>query len=124
MIRLSLHDLPILIALAGFALMGVGALAAPTSVTRQFGIQDLTPAGRNEVRAVYGGFGITMAIMLAAALLAAPLRTGVCLTLAAALAGMAGGRLFSFLIDRKIGRAPLFYFGIEVVLAGLLLFGA
>ena len=38
--------------------MGVGATAKPAFVMAQFGILDLTPAGRNEVRAVYGGFGI------------------------------------------------------------------
>lgn len=37
--------------------MGIGAIAKPTVVTAQFGILELTPAGRNEVRAVYGGFG-------------------------------------------------------------------
>jgi len=49
----------ILVALAlAFALMGIGALVSPTVVTRQFGIPALTPEGRSEVRAVYGGFGL------------------------------------------------------------------
>ena len=38
--------------------MGFGAIAKPAFVTAQFGILELTQAGRNEVRAVYGGFGI------------------------------------------------------------------
>ncbi len=32
--------------------MGIGAIAKPAFVTAQFGILELTPAGRNEVRAV------------------------------------------------------------------------
>ena len=46
--------------------MGIGAIAKPTVVTAQFGILELTPASRNEVRAVYGGFGVFMALALLA----------------------------------------------------------
>ena len=124
MINLALNDAPILLALMLALLMGLGAIAAPTRVTRQFGILELTAAGRNEVRSVYGGFGVAMATMLALALWRPELRSGICLTTAAALAGMAGGRLLSWLIDRQIGRYPLFYLCLEAVVASLLFYAA
>lgn len=105
-------------------MMGLGAIAAPTRVTRQFGILELTAAGRNEVRSVYGGFGVAMATMLALALWRPELRSGICLTTTAALAGMAGGRVLSWLIDRQIGRYPLFYLCLEAVVASLLFYAA
>jgi len=124
MISLSLHDLPIFLALGLFILMGCGALVAPVLVTRQFGISDLTPAGRNEVRAVYGGFGLALAAMLGLAIWNPDLRTGICLTVSAALAGMAGGRLLSGLVDRRIDPLPAVYLGLEALVAGLLLYAA
>jgi hypothetical protein len=89
-----MRDLPIYVAMAAFLLMGMGALARPTLVTAQFGMPDLTAAGRNEVRAVYGGFGVLMAWMLLIALQ---------------------------LIDRRIDRWPLCYLLLEAALALLLL---
>lgn len=120
----DLHDAPIFLALILALLMGLGSIVAPIRVTRQFDIVTLTPAGRNEVRAVYGGFGLAMAAMFATALLQPDLRSGICLTAAAALAGMGGGRLLSAGIDRQIGRFPLFYLCLEVILAGLLFYAA
>lgn len=101
-----------------FALMGLGSLGAPVRVTAQFGIPALDVDGRSEVRAVYGGFGLAMALALVLALQLPALRGGICLTIAAALFGMAAGRLVSALIDRGIGRWPLRYLGIELA-AGL-----
>lgn len=116
-----MRDLPIYVAMAAFLLMGVGALARPTLVTAQFGMPDLTAAGRNEVRAVYGGFGVLMAWMLLIALQRADLRGGILLTLACALGGMAAGRVLSALIDRRIDRWPLCYLLLEAALALLLI---
>ena len=124
MIDFALHDVPILLALILALLMGLGAIIVPIRVTRQFDILELTAAGRNEVRSVYGGFGVAMAVMFALALWRPELRNGICLTAAAALAGMAGGRLLSALIDRKIARYPLFYLCLEAVVASLLLYAA
>ncbi len=101
--------------------MGVGAIVKPVLVTKQFGIFDLTPAGRNEVRAVYGGFGVFMALALLAALQQPGLRDGVLFAVGAALGGMAAGRLVSAAIDRTIDRAPLGYLALEVIVAFLLL---
>lgn len=110
---LTLHDNLIAVASAAFALMGVGSLAMPLFVTRQFGITDLTIDGRNEVRAVYGGFGLAMAAALISTFLYPDLKNGICLAIALALAGMAAGRLISASIDRRIGRFPLLYLAIE-----------
>lgn len=120
MISFQLHDIPILVAAAGFAAMGTGALFAPLIITRQFDIGTLTVAGRNEIRAVYGGFGLAMAAMLTVALWCPSLRTGICLTTAAALAGMAAGRIASAIADTRIPGYPLFYLVLETVVAAML----
>ncbi|MCA6299790.1 MAG: DUF4345 family protein [Phenylobacterium sp.] len=124
MTHATLNDLPILLAILGFVVMGIGALVSPQRVSRQFDIPTLTAAGRNEVRAVYGGFGLAMAAGLVAALALPGLRAGVCLTVAAALAGMAGGRLVSAGIDRTLGRLPALYLVLEAVMAAALVYAA
>lgn len=124
MISFQLHDIPILVAAAGFAAMGTGALFAPLIITRQFDIGTLTVAGRNEIRAVYGGFGLAMAAMLTVALWYPSLRTGICLTTAAALAGMAAGRIASAIADSRIPGYPLFYLVLETVVAAMLFHAA
>lgn len=103
-----------------FALMGIGALVRPTVVTRQFGIPALTPEGRSEVRAVYGGFGLAVAGMLVIAITTPDLRAGIAITVAVALFGMAVGRVVSAVIDRSLSKVVALYLVIEVV-AGVLL---
>ena len=103
-----------------FALMGIGALVRPTVVTRQFGIPELTPEGRSEVRAVYGGFGLAVAGMLVIAITTPDLRAGIAITVAVALFGMAVGRVVSAVIDRSLSKVVVLYLVIEVV-AGVLL---
>lgn len=111
----------LILAVAGlFALMGVAALFRPERITIQFGIPELTTDGRNEVRAVYGGFGIAIALLLLAALGFEPLRTGAVLAVAAAVYGMAGGRLLSFVFDGALGKWPGFYLLVELVLGTVL----
>ena len=100
---------------SAFAIMGLGAILVPLKVTRQFGIGSLDVDGRNEVRAVYGGFGIMMATALVLALNTELLRPGICMAVGLALAGMAGGRLLSSLMDRGIGKLPLMYLFIETI---------
>jgi hypothetical protein len=121
---MPLTDVAVSFVAVTFAFMGLVAIAAPTRVTGQFDIPALSASGRNEVRAVYGGFGLAMAGMLVAALNAPGLRLGIVLAIAAALAGMAGGRLLSAVMDRRIGRFPLMYMGIEAVGATLLAYAA
>ena len=85
----------IVVACVFFAGMGVFALAAPARLVASFGITLAAATGRSEVRAVYGGFGLAIAAVLAAAAAVPELRTGVLVTVGAALAGMAAGRVVS-----------------------------
>ncbi len=102
-----------------FAGMGAAALIRPAVIWAPFGVAPTTPAARNEVRAVYGGFGIAVAILLVVADNAsAGFRDGALVAVAAALAGMAGGRIVGFAVEpRGAGRFTLLFGVIEVVLA-------
>ena len=98
--------------------MGLLALASPESISRIHGTPTLTPAGRNEIRAVYGGFGLAVAAMLILALYTPALRAGVLLAVAASLAGMAGGRVLAALVERPTAFYPSwFYCGVETAMA-------
>jgi len=101
-----------------FVGMGLLALASPESITSPFGMPTLTPAGRNEVRAVYGGFGLAVAAMLVLALNDPTLRPGVLLAVAASVGGMAAGRLVAALVERPTAFYPSwFYFVAETAMA-------
>ena len=78
---------------------------------------------RSEVRAVYGGFGLAMASVLAyAAVAAGPHRSGILLAVGMALAGMAFGRVVSAVVDGRTAFYPnWFYFGVEAFAAAALL---
>lgn len=104
-----------------FAAMGVYALVWPERIVALFGAPGLTLDGRNEVRAVYGGFGVAVAGLLFAALRGPGWAPGVFLAVAVALFGMAGGRLISIAVDRTAGRFPWLFLGIEVVSGAALL---
>ena len=94
--------------------MGLVGLAAPERIAATFGTPVLSGDGRNEVRAVYGGFGVAIGALL----LAAPARPGVPLCVATALGGMAGGRLVSALLEPPRRFYPCwFYFAVEVLMA-------
>ena len=104
-----------------FVGMGLVALVSPEFVTRTFGIPTLTNAGRNEVRAVYGGFGLAVAAMLVVAMNDPALRAGALLALAASVAGMAAGRLVAALVERPTAFYPCwFYFVAETAMAVVL----
>ena len=105
---------------AMFALMGVLSLVRPLDVVRQFGVRELTADGRNEMFAVYGGFGLATAGVLFAAIFVPSVRPGVLLAVAFALGGMALGRLLSFAAERRIGRFPRLYLALELIGAALL----
>lgn len=107
-----------------FAGMGLLALAAPERITVTFGTLTLTPEGRNEVRAVYGGFGLAMAAMILAATREPVLARGIYLTVAAALGGMAAGRIVCAAIERPRSFHPSWlYCALETAMA-LTLFAA
>jgi Domain of unknown function (DUF4345) len=61
--------------------MGGYALAAPAELVRPFGITLGKSSSRSEVRAIYGGFGLAIAGVLAYAAIAdGDLRTGILIT--------------------------------------------
>ena len=93
-------DAAIIFVAVGFALMGLLALPRPAAVLAQFGVTLDTADGRNEVRAVYGGFGLAVAALLVIAALGDPATAeGIVVATAFALIGMAGGRLLSAAIE-------------------------
>lgn len=102
--------------------MGVFALVAPAALVRPFRLVADAKQSRSEVRAVYGGFGIAIAAVLGvAASDPGGIRSGVVITVAAALAGMAVGRLVSRVIDGATPFYPIwFYFWVESGAAALL----
>ncbi len=102
--------------------MGVIALLQPTRVTRCFSVPTLPADMRNEVRAVYGGFGVAMAALLIAATLVDAIESGVLLSVAVALLGMALGRLISLVIDTSVGKYPYLFLGLECLIGGALLY--
>jgi len=114
----------VIIAVVGvfFLGMGVYALAAPAAILRPFGFTLGGAAARAEVRAVYGGFGLAIAGILGyAAATPGAIRTGVLLTVAAALAGMALGRVVSAVIDDRTAFYPnWFYCLVELAAAAAL----
>jgi hypothetical protein len=111
---------------AGFAAMGAYALAAPARVLGQFGVTVETADGRNEVRAVYGGFGLAVAAVLGVAAVGeGGVREGILVAVGFALAGMAAGRVMSALADRRASAFPVStFFAIEAVSAAALLAAA
>lgn len=105
-----------------FAGMGALALVAPERIVAVFGTPSLTADGRNEVRAVYGGFGVAVALLLVLAGEAPAMRPGVFAAVAVALLGMAAGRLIAALIEQPARFYPCwFYCAVEAALAGLVL---
>jgi hypothetical protein len=111
---MSVPVIVIYVAAALFAFMELVSIVAPTLITAQFGIHKLDREGRNEVRAVYGGFGVAMAGVLIAAVLIPDIRAGVTLTVGLALGGMAVGRVLSAVMDHGIARQPVFYLILEL----------
>lgn len=107
---------------AFFAGMGCYALAVPDAIIRPFGITLGSAAARSEVRAVYGGFGLAIAGVLGYAVVAdGAVRTGILITVGAALAGMAFGRLVSAVLDDRTAFYPnWFYCLVEAVAAAAL----
>lgn len=94
-----------------FAVMGIYALLMPTRIPAVFGVAVTTPEGRGEVRAVYGGYGLAVAGMLAfAAFSSSTLRPGILAALALSVLGMAVGRLAGAVVDRPRRFYPIWFF--------------
>lgn len=107
---------------AFFLGMGLYGLARPGALIRPFGITLPSTEARAEVRAVYGGFGVAIAGILAVAAMGHAMRDGILIAVAAALVGMAFGRLVSGVVDTPKAFYPnWFYLFVELILAGALL---
>jgi hypothetical protein len=104
--------------------MGVIALAAPERIWAIFDQTVLSPAARNEIRAVYGGFGVAIALVLTLALREPALRPGVFLGVGMALGGMAAGRVVSACIERPPGFYPSWFYCLLETLMALVLLAA
>lgn len=103
-----------------FLAMGLGAFIVPRTFLAVFDIQAQTAPARNEIQAVYGGYGVAMAAILAWSLTQPTLAAGIWLTIGVALLGMAAGRLVGALRE-PTRRWPVWLFlGIELVGGGLL----
>ncbi|MFM8597764.1 MAG: DUF4345 domain-containing protein [Mycobacterium sp.] len=101
--------------------MGLYGLARPAALIRPFGISLPSTEARAEVRAVYGGFGVAIAAILAVAATGHAMSDGILITVATALVGMALGRLVSGVVDTPKAFYPnWFYLLVELVLAGAL----
>lgn len=87
--------------------MGVLALVDPERFAEPLGLSPEPLVGNNEIRAVYGGFGIAVSVLILYAASRPELRPGVFTAVAAALWGMAAGRLVSAAIER--GAHPLMW---------------
>ncbi|MFE9580400.1 DUF4345 family protein [Nocardia sp. NPDC006044] len=115
----------VLIALVAlfFAAMGVYGLLRPSQLADPLGLLADRPDARAEVRAVYGGFGIAIAVILGlAAADVGDLRFGACVTVAAALGGMAVGRVWSGIVESPSAFFPVwFYLVLEVIMAAMLI---
>ncbi|AFT99671.1 MULTISPECIES: DUF4345 family protein [Nocardia] len=114
----------VLIALVAlfFAAMGVFGLLRPSQLVDPLGLLADRADARAEVRAVYGGFGIAIAVILGlAAADVGDLRFGACVAVAAALGGMAFGRVWSSVVESPSAFYPVwFYLVLEVILAAML----
>ncbi|KZB82139.1 DUF4345 domain-containing protein [Amycolatopsis regifaucium] len=115
---------PVLIGLVAVFFLGMGLLGliAPRRLIRPFGITLDSATARTEVRAVYGGFGVAIAVLLGfAAFDVGGIQRGVAIAVAVALAGMAFGRLVARFAERPERFYPSWlYFWVELVMAALL----
>lgn len=109
-----------------FLAMGLYGLVAPQALVKPFGVSLDGADARTEVRAVYGGFGVAIAVMLALAAIRDDATTEpIALTVGVALFGMAGGRIVSALIERgRVALYPTWFYVAVEVLGGALLVAA
>ncbi len=97
-----------------FLLMGLGAFLQPRHFLQWFDIEAGTATARNEIQAVYGGFGVAMFVILLLPHWMPELRSGIAIAVAAALAGMAFGRIVGAVRERP-NRWAVAFLGIEAV---------
>jgi Domain of unknown function (DUF4345) len=111
----------------GMLAMGLVSLIDPDFTVSLFDVKLLGSDGQNEVRAVYGGYGIALGVFLGwlayrpHGTIQTLLGPGAVVALAVGFVGMAFGRIIGLCVDRRIGVWPSVFFGVELVLTALLL---
>jgi hypothetical protein len=116
--------MPIISLLIGFLLfaaMGVTLLIWPEAVARVTNQEPTTPEARSEIRAVYGGFGIAVALALFVAMVYSDFRGGIMFTVGLALIGMAAGRGYAAWLELPTNNIIWGLLAAEAVL-GLVIF--
>jgi len=83
-----------------FAAMGAVMLWRPEYLSQVTGLELSTPESRSEARAVYGGFGVAMALALFTAIVYSDFRGGIMYTTGLVLIGMAAGRGYAAWLER------------------------
>jgi hypothetical protein len=111
----------LVIGLLAFAAMGGLLLWQPQYISRVTNMELTTAESRSETRAVYGGFGVAIALALFIALVYSPLRGGVMMTVGLALIGMAAGRGYAAWLERPTSQIIWGLLAGEAIL-GLMIF--
>lgn len=106
----------LIVAGLGFVLMGGIALLRPGLVFLPFRASAESPDIRNEIRAVYGGFGLSIGTLLLVSGNLPELQAGIATAVVIALLGMALGRVVGFVLE-PTGPWPWLFCGIEIGLA-------
>lgn len=114
-------DLAVTVNAVFFLGMGFIGLLWPARIPAYFSVTELTADFRNEVRAVYGGFGVFIGGILLYAQFYSGAPQGIILTVAVALIGMAFGRLFSYIVEKRMGFWPGVFLSVELLLCSSLL---
>jgi len=104
-----------------FAAMGAVMLWRPEYLSQVTGLELSTPESRSEARAVYGGFGVAMALALFTAIVYSDFRGGIMYTTGLALIGMAAGRTYAAWLERPTSPTIWGLLAVEAVL-GLMIF--
>ncbi len=107
---------------AFFLCMGVYGLLKPKGVVERFGMTADTPDARAEIRAVYGGFGVGVALLLGFALtMSRGPRHAVWMTIGVATLSMALGRATRLFDGGRARFNPTWlFFLVELALTGAL----
>jgi hypothetical protein len=113
--------LSLLLAFLLFAAMGAALLWKPEYLARVTNQEPATPEARSEIRAVYGGFGIAIALALFTAMVYSDFRGGIMFTVGIALIGMAAGRGYSAWLERPTSNIIWGLLAAEALL-GLIIF--
>lgn len=119
-----LRTLLVLPCVAYFGWLAVMAMLHPGQLLRSVGIEVAGIDGMNEIRAVYGGFPLVMALGLLVSLIRSELLLAASLAVATAMLGMVAGRVISIAVDQSAGRLPVIFLVIEMAIAAALLAAA